>query len=59
MSAAAKTLIATEIVGYGLSLNFGYPFDTFLGAIVTLAVIAGTWAFDSLVRYFRDFRRNR
>jgi hypothetical protein len=59
MSTLAKALIATEIAGYGLSLNFGYPFDTVLGAVVTVAVIAGTWALDSLARYVRDFRRKK
>ena len=59
MTALGKTVIVSEIVGYGLALNFGHPFDTVLGAIVAAAIIAATWAVDSLVRYFRDFRRSK
>jgi hypothetical protein len=53
MSRIAKTLIVSEMVGYGLSLNLGYPYDTGTAAVIAGAVVAGTWAVDSVVGYFR------
>jgi hypothetical protein len=56
MTRFGKMAIVSEMVGYGLSLNFGYPFDTVTAAIVAAAIVVGTWAVDGLVAYLRGFR---
>jgi hypothetical protein len=53
MSRIGKTLIVCEMVGYGLSLNLGYPYDTVRAAVITGAVVAATWAVDSAIGYLR------
>lgn len=57
MTPLGKTLIVLEIVAYGLSLNLGHPFDTLVAAIVATALVASTWAIDSVIRHLRRFRK--
>ncbi len=59
MSRPGLALLVSEMVGYGLSLNLGYPFDTAGAALITAAVVAGTWAVDRLVFYLQRFKGNR
>jgi hypothetical protein len=52
-------MVIFEIVGYGVLLNFGHPYDTVTAALGALCVVAGTWAMDSFVGYIRGIGRRR
>jgi hypothetical protein len=59
MGWTGRVIVIFEIVGYGVLLNFGYPYDTVTAALVAICIVAGTWALDSLVGYIRGVNRRR